>query len=284
MKKLLVIFHVFYHDHVDYYIDRLRNIDGCQWDLLVTCSTCSEETEAKLKAFVPDVRIIEVENVGYDVWPFIKAMKVVDLAEYDYIMKLHTKNTKVPRWKANGLKMRGAQWRDTLVDALLRTPEQFLRCMNIFDKQPDTGMICSYELLVRLTGRRIEDLSMLKAEADRIGVSTSGGRFCAGTMFIVKTACMQKIVQSDVNAESWPAYSPSHSKGTLAHVYERLLSLAVTDSGYRIRTLAARKRNVCPVFFHNLTGPLFKWIFTIDRYGEDGRKYLTILGIRIPLK
>lgn len=283
IERLLVVFHVFYHDQVDYYIDKLKNINGCQWDLVVTCSTCSEETERKLKAFAPDVRIIEVENVGYDVWPFIKALRSVDLADYGMLLKLHTKNVNVLRWKANGLKMRGSQWRDVLVDSMLRSPEQFRRCLELFRKHKDTGMVCSYELLVGFTQRRREDLFMLKDEAERLGISTRGRKFCAGTMFAVRPECMKKIVESYVGADSWPTYSPSHSKGTLAHVYERLLSLAVTDSGFKIRTLTAYKRNFTAVFMHNLFTPVLKSIFTIDRYGEDGRKYLTLLGMRFPL-
>lgn len=281
--RLLVVFHVFYHDQVDYFIDKLRNINACQWDLVVTCSTCSEETESKLKAFVPDVRIIQVENVGYDIWPFVKALRIVDLTGYSLVLKLHTKNVNVPRWKANGLKMRGAQWRNVLVDSLLRSPEQFRRCLELFCRHNDTGMVCSYELLVGLTQRRREDLFMLKDEAERLGIDVKGGRFCAGTMFVVRTECMKKIIEGPVDEESWPSYSPSHSKGTLAHVYERLLSLSVTDCGYKIRTLTAYKRHFAGVFIHNVFSPLLKALFTVDRYGEDGRKYLTVLGMRFPL-
>lgn len=283
MKKILVALHIYYHDHVEYYIDKLANINGCQWDLVVTYSEYSAATEEKLKAFRPDVRLVKTENAGYDLWPFIKALRLVDISSYDYILKLHTKNTDVFKWKANGLRMKGNKWRNTLVDALLKTPEQFRRCLDLFERHPDTGMVCSYELLVGLTQRRREDLSMLRDEAARIGIGSVSGKFCAGTMFLVKAECMKKIRDSYVDADSWPSYSRSHSKGTLAHVYERLLSFAVSDSGYRIRTLAAYRKNVPSVFIHNTFSPVLKSLFTIDRHGEDERKYLTILGIRIPL-
>ena len=283
-KRLLVALHVYYHEHIDYYIDKMRNISGCQWDLLVTLSSRCEESEARLKAFRPDLKIIDVENVGYDVWPFIKALRAVSLSDYDYILKLHTKNTNVLKWKANGLRMKGDQWRNTLVDSLLKSPEQFRRCLELFERRPDTGMVCSYELLVGLTQRRREDLSMMKEEAQRIGISSVTGKFCAGTLFMVRSSCMRKIADSDVDASSWSSDSRSHSMGTLAHVYERLLSFAVADSGMKIRTLPAYSRNVPSVFVHNVVSPFLKSLLTVDRYGEDGRKYLTLLGIRIPLK
>ena len=92
MSRLIVHFHIYYHDQVDYFINKMKNINGCDWDLLVTYSTASSKTEAMIKEFKPDAQFLKVENAGYDVWPFIKVLKVLDFTKYDYILKLHTKN------------------------------------------------------------------------------------------------------------------------------------------------------------------------------------------------
>lgn len=53
MKKLLVIFHIYYHEQIDYFIDKLCNINGIDWDLFITYTSESEETISKLRKLKP---------------------------------------------------------------------------------------------------------------------------------------------------------------------------------------------------------------------------------------
>ena len=62
-RKLLVIFHIYYHEHVDYYLDKIKNINGCEWDLLVTYVAYSSETEQKVRAIKPNASFFEVDNL-----------------------------------------------------------------------------------------------------------------------------------------------------------------------------------------------------------------------------
>ncbi|MBE6230942.1 MAG: hypothetical protein E7117_01085 [Bacteroidales bacterium] len=282
MKDLLVALHVYYHDQVDWFIDRLANIAGCQWDLVVTFSEDSHQSRRKFQAFKPDVKFMTVENVGYDVWPFIKVIKRVSLSDYAYVMKLHTKNVQPFKWKINGLRLKGERWRNILVDSLLRTPEQFSKCMDIFKEKPRTGLVCSYELCVGLSRRYPEDTYLLSEEAERIGIKSKTGRFCAGTMFIVRTECLDMIAGAHLDSSMWTSDSASHSGGTLAHVYERLFSLAVLDAGYEISTQVAYPVNYPAVFLNRNFSPVLKSVINVDRY-EDGKKYLTLLGGRFPI-
>lgn len=282
MKRLLVVLHVYYHEQVDWFIDRLSNIAGCEWDLIVTFSEDSLKSRRKFQSFKPDARFLVVENVGYDVWPFISVIRNIELSDYEYVMKLHTKNVQPFRWKINGLRLKGERWRNILVDSMLKTPEQFTRCMEIFRDQPQTGMVCSYELYVGLSRRYPEDTYLLAQEAERIGIGVKSGRFCAGTMFIVRTACLERIARAHLDATMWTSDSASHSGGTLAHVYERLFSLAVLDAGYEISTQVAYPVNYPAVFLNRNVSPVLKSVVNVDRY-EDGRKYLTLLGGRFPL-
>lgn len=233
MKRLLVIFHVYYQDQVDWFIDRMKNITGCRWDLVVTCSAYTDGLKDKLTAFRPDVRFVEVENVGYDVWPFIKVIKGMDLSGYDVILKLHTKRPLDRKESINHVDLSGYRWRNILVDSLLGSPKRFERCMSMF-QDASVGMVCSYELFMTLRNYLPEDTVMLKDEAERIGIARSGPGFCAGTMFMVRPAVLDRICRTDFPLEMWTPVSRSNSTGSLAHVYERLLCLAVGDAGFRI--------------------------------------------------
>lgn len=283
MGRLLVAFHVYYHDQVPWFIGKMRNINGCEWDLVVTFSEYDETTDRLLREFKPDVRMLHTENAGYDIWPFIQALRSTDLSAYDRVMKLHTKNIEDFRWKANGIRYRGTKWRDTLVDAMLSSADRFRRCYGSFDADPSVGMVCSHELMVDLSRRRPEDMSALTAEAKRIGMSVTKGRFCAGTMFMTRPSCLSRIIDSDLDQNSWGSDTASHRIGTMAHVYERILTISVYDAGYKVMTVASYPFNKVRVGVYRFINKIFKSILNVDRNGEDGRKYLTLLGISIPL-
>ena len=93
MSKLLVHLHLYYQDQTDYFIERLSNIT-VPFKLIVTLTEDNADVRRKLLSAVPDADILLVENCGYDVYPFFQAMKHIDLSSYDYILKIHTKNSR----------------------------------------------------------------------------------------------------------------------------------------------------------------------------------------------
>ncbi|MGN0189371.1 MAG: rhamnan synthesis F family protein [Candidatus Cryptobacteroides sp.] len=282
MKKLAVFFHVYYHNQVDYFIEKLGNINNCEWDLFVSYSTYSSTTEQKIRAFKPDAQFIPVENVGYDIWPFIKAIKSVDISQYDLVMKLHTKNKNVKVNKINGMRLSGYLWRNLLVDSMLRSRSQFRKCSRILEDER-VGMVCGYEVLKTVSGSLPEDSGKMKTEAMRIGFRTDHNKFCAGTMFIARSEALQAIAECDANLDTWDAVSQSHSCGSMAHIYERLLSFSTFEAGLDIKTVVTYPWEALIVYFHSAIGPAIKFLFSLEREGEDRDKYLTFIGVKVKL-
>lgn len=282
MSKLLTVLHVFYHEQVDYFIDKLSNINGIDWDLVVTYSSYSSETEAKLRDFKPDVKMVQVGNAGYDVWPFIQVIQTVDFSEYDYVLKLHTKGQSKQR--LNGVNFKEWLWRDLLVNAILRSRKRFSSCIDILEKQQDVGMICSYELFKDMDGVLPEESDMLQEEAERISMELSDGSFCAGTMFLARLDAFKKLKDIEFTDELWGNLNKSHGNGTLAHVYERVLCLMVADEGYKIEVKLGSKKAGSSVFFKKKVSPVFKYIFNLDRDPKSLDKYLTLLGFKFKLE
>ena len=97
-KTLLVHLHLFYKEQLDFMINKLKNISNCKWDLYVTMPVENNEIEEKLKKFKPNTKIIIVDNIGYDIWPFIQVVQSINLDNYDYILKIHTKNYQQQLW------------------------------------------------------------------------------------------------------------------------------------------------------------------------------------------
>lgn len=281
--RLLVHLHIYYKDQVPWFIGKLKSINGCKWDLLCTWNNPDPETEAKIRAFRPDARFLEVENVGYDIWPFIKALRAVNPDDYDLVLKLHTKGPSDETNRINGLDMKGYRWRNLLVDALLESPRQFRSALNIIRRDTKVGMVCNGLLIRHLSLGLVEDTSALKKELHRIGLHNEGDIFCAGTMFMARMYPYSFVRDGDLTAESFGGQSVSHSTGSLAHVYERILSMVITAEGFSIAPIimdkaAYRRHQIARAF-----SPVFKWVFSLERVAPRRDKILTIFGLKFNL-
>ena len=280
--KLLVHLHVYYHDQLDWFLEQLSHIDGCPWDLTVTWSGEHPQSEATVRAFRPNARILPVNNVGYDIWPFLYVLQNTDLTAYDAVLKLHTKNADARTNKINGLKLSGTQWRDCLVLPLLESPKQFRRVLRQMETHPRCGMVCSGFMIRQPSRYLAEDSVELEKEMRRIGLECSDRRFCAGAMFLARAVALlplQKIALSEADFEA----GSSHSVGTLAHTYERILSIVVSAGGYTL--VPADYRRISFAFWRigRGIGALLKNIFALNHSKIDGKKYLTLFGFTFPL-
>lgn len=280
MKTLLVHLHVYYYEQIDYFISKLKNINGCEWDLVVSCSNCADPRLEKIRQFRPDAAFVEVENVGYDVWPFIKVLKLPGTEEYRYILKLHTKNVSSYVNTVNGLKLSGERWRAILVDSLLGSPQRFADCLHRMESEPKAGFVYAYEL----KRTRSKGMSEIPVEARRIAVSDIDGEYASGTMFLARTEALKLIAEADISAEMFAKdKSKSHSRTSLAHVYEQLLCFAMQDAGYKALRVSASTVDSIKVCMHRMMSPVLKFIFSLEREGVNDSKVLTIFGIKIQI-
>ena len=284
MPRLLAYLHVYYHDQIPWFLEKLSHIEGCDWDLVVTWSEPRAESEALIRSFKADARFLQVENAGYDIWPFIKLLRSIDMDAYDFLLKLHTKNSSSKRSRINGLNLRGFRWRDLLVDALLGTPQQFRSVLDAMTADPLSGIACNAALVCKLTRGLPEDTDPLFEEMERIGLKTEDLRFAGGTMFLARTQPLKFIRDLDLTAESFSGAPVSHGYGSLAHIYERIISFAVTAQGYRIVPVESHPAVLRRVRIHAVTQPVISWLFALERRGPERHKYLVIFGIPIKLK
>lgn len=276
MKPLLVIFHLYYEDQLEYFISRMSNITCPEWDLLVTGEALSPRAKQMLGEFKSDFRFMEVESYGYDIWPFVKAVKAVNLDQYSLVMKIHTKNFR--QYRSD---LFGVDWREHLVGAMLRSRKRFDGVLACFDEHPEIGMACSAYYYKRLFAE--EDLALLDNELERVGLMTQERRFCVGTMFIVRASLLKWLQSADYCATMFPANSHTGDKATLAHVVERVLSLLVPAQGYETQLLYYNFATRISVFFRLHCKGFFSKVLSVERRGEKQCKYLTVFGLSIRL-
>ena len=225
-KKILVHLHLFYHNQIDYVISKLRNITNCKWDLYVTFCDENEKSFLKLKRFKPDVIFFKVKNLGYDVYPFIQVLRKVNLCDYDYVLKLHTKSPQ----KIFGF-FKSYRWRNNMFDGLLESKKQFLKALNVIEN-PKNGLLASHYRMLRFTGLVAEEGYMLNEMMKRLGLHYRGNIYVSGTMFLARAALYKDLANSDINDDDFAKISHTGSNSTNAHVLERVLSLIVYDKGY----------------------------------------------------
>ena len=69
----------------------------------------------------------------------------------------------------------------------------------------------------------------------------------------------------------------------MAHVYERILSMAPLAYSYKVKTLATNIFFSIYIPLSHVLQPFLTWLFSIDRAGKDKTKYLKVFGIRFKL-
>ena len=277
--KMLVHLHVFYHDQVPWFLSKLRNIQCVPWDLLVTWSVPDSATEALVRACKPDARFMQVENVGYDIWPFLKWVGSEPLDAYQIVLKLHTKHiTGRKTVHINHMHLKGSMWRDILVDDLIGTPDKVRALVSAFQARPEVGMACSGRLYSSMEFP--EDHALLEAEMKRLGLQTDERRFCVGSMLALRPVVLLVLGKEHFVASQFAQESATDSRGTLAHVYERILSLLAPAQGYQVHLLGIDADYLRLQWRKNHIQKVLYWIFRLDHEGPDRQKYLTLFGLK----
>lgn len=278
--KVLVHLHLYYLDQLDYMLKKLKNINSCDWDLFVTMTKQDEQAIQKLKSFKPDVHIIQVEDKGFDIWPFLQVLNLVDLENYDDILKIHTKKYR----KKKDFYGRGNAWRNYLIDALLGSRKQFQKNIHLMQMDKSVGLIGSRATLATMGCFEKDDSILFDRMCQNHGILISKGRFIAGTMFLVRAKCFQRIKDMNFKSEDFNHIQQTSGRTTTAHTLERLLSRIVEIEGYKITTVRSWKYSIiCTI------RRVLRTIFSISNLpreseNEPKTKVITILGLKFTRK
>ena len=132
-KTLAVHLHVYYAEQLSKILNHLKSLEDVDYDLFVTIVQKNEHLEAQIKQFNKAAQIYIVSNKGYDVGPFIDFLHKINLDNYDYILKIHTKGEKsLNITKINRNKFNSKLWKQILFDALLKNKETVRKNLKLF--------------------------------------------------------------------------------------------------------------------------------------------------------
>ncbi len=234
MKTLAVHLHLYYLEQLPDILKYLESLEAVDYDLFITMIQKNESAEKQIMQAHPTAQIKIVSNRGYDIGSFIDFLSSVDLNNYEYILKIHTKGEKSPnhtllnkRWLNNKL------WKEILFQCLLKSKTRLLSNLKILEKNKKIGMISS----VYCTTSEPRTYQALLPEINRvlqkIGFhSVQHLTFVAGTMFLTRAFLLKPLC-----SYSLADFKPTDAQlkeGTLAHTMERVFGALVEQQGYKV--------------------------------------------------
>lgn len=233
MKTLAVHLHLYYVEQIDEVLTKLANLQDVDYDLYVTMTKEDADVWSKIKRFNPQSQIWLVSNRGYDIGPFVEFLHRINLDDYKYILKVHTKSKYSKNYThLNNMRFDNALWGRVLWDALLATPKRVLHDLKLLE-DAQTGMLSSsycinkekrnYNKLLLQINQKLNDMNLDK---------TNEPEFVAGSMFYARADLLKPLLSLQLN--DFAITDGAIKEGTLAHVMERVMGAMIASQGYKI--------------------------------------------------
>ena len=232
MSRILVHVHVYYLNLWSELKQVLQNITE-PYDLIVTMTQDKTSDEKDVSELTPQARILRVENKGFDVWPFLKVLKSVDLSRYQYVIKLHTKRDLPTGTIRNGFDVSGNKWRRYLY-AFLQSRETFEKSLQAFERDRRLGMIADYRLIVRNDRSNPEAVRKARELLTALGYSTKTFSYVMGTMFMARAEVFSKLQDINITADQFET-SEHGSDDVLPYAFERLFGFLIEAQKFRLK-------------------------------------------------
>ena len=227
--KLAVILHLYYEDQLPEIARHLQNLNtaGLDYDLYVT----SPHTTPLI---ITNAMYTPTENRGYDIGPFIDALHHINLNNYDYILKLHTKGKTSPNYTLlNNRRLNNALWGKILWNALLGSAKQIRRNIAVMEQNPQIGMLTARYCLTGEPKFYQKHLPQINRELQKLGFSPMQNfAFPAGSIFLARTEVLKPFLTYTIN--DFTLTNGKIKEGTLAHIVERLFGAVTITQGYNL--------------------------------------------------
>lgn len=276
MKPILVHLHIYYPHLYKELREYVSNISPHKFDLFVTMVEEHSDIISDIKATFSNAKIEIVENRGYDVGPFIRVLNQVNLDDYSYVVKLHTKRDMAKGSLLHYFDVSGSKWRNYALD-FISTANKFKYCIQEFEKNNNLGMVSNYHLIFN---KELYDKNAKKEVIqllNKLGYQDTAYGFVAGTMFVVRAKLLNPLLRLQLNIKDFDIPDKKHSS-TLAHTIERLLGCLVLIEKQKILDVLTPKQYLIPI-----QKLLLRLKFFAFRKKISSRGILTIKICKIPV-
>lgn len=238
--ELAVVVHLYHVDLADEINRYLENIVA-PVDVFVSVKNVGDYFEAK-RAFEAPGRMVFPyvhENIGRDVGPFMTLLNSGLLSRYLCVCKVHSKKSVYSA--------KGQAWRNGLFDSLLGSSYCVLKIADVFRKNPECGIIGPEDAFITHARFWGGNEIRLRALAARLGMTDQNVflGFFAGTMFWFRPAALEGLRALSIQISEFESEAGQRD-ATLAHVIERVFTLAARHHGYYSASTADPDRAIDP--------------------------------------
>lgn len=279
MKPILVHIHI-------YYADMWKELKACannitaSYNLYITMPDENKILRPDILQFKPDAHILIVENRGFDVGPFLHVLNKVNLDDYDYIIKLHTKRD----WPLNTYlgkhNVSGRLWRKYCLSFLEQT--NFEKCIAAFQARPQLGMVSNFRLILKKELYDIAAVDESRLLLKKAALPITPLTYIGGTMFMCRAGLLKAVQRLNITMDDFNGSDRSQHT-SLAHTMERFLGWVINAQGYAIAdpftARPERLKALAAYFLRRLRLFFFK-----VKVGQDGRLSIKICKIPIRIK
>lgn len=220
-KKILIHIHVYYPDLFQQLADIVEGI-VLPKKIVITYIDKNINQELFKKRFpCADIRL--VENVGYDIKPFIDVMNSENLDEYSYVLKLHTKRDydgDLSNYHLdNGVCVGGTKWRDYLLEPFSK--KNWNKTLQTLNKH-NVGAVGNINCLMSETKDHPYYKEPVQNFTKQFGLKYKPYAFFAGTMFLAH-AKLLKILRNLPKNIFWNKSDGNKDWHDDVFVFERVL-------------------------------------------------------------
>lgn len=220
--RILVMLHFFYPDLWPLVRTYLENLTPYGWDLVVTYpeGLVPETALDPVRAFKPSARLMPCRNAGFDVGPFVEALKDVELGDYDIVIKAQTKGCGRMERFVYGQLFRGADWFHNLFDGILgaRTAHEAVSAL----MAGDCALVAAANLIVRDPKHKRNFVRNFCAA--RGWPFVEDYRYVAGTCFAVRSEVLRPLKELGLSLSDFE--DTVRGRFSLAHAVERWMCFA----------------------------------------------------------
>ncbi len=239
-KNICVCLHLYYVEMFSEISAYLDNFGDIEFDLYITMPLENKPFAPTIRKKYPAATIIYTDNIGFDIYPFLRFLQEVDLDYYDVIFKLHSKKDIPIAFDRNGVDLSGTKWRDYMLQALMGSHARIQQILCIFSRQQHVGMICAQEVLLRGYVSLKQDIDLQKVQSVllELGLMPREWEFVAGSVFAIRPQLLKRLKKRAFQAEDFPPYYPRDWNG-LPYCLERVFGCMVSAQGLTIAGVPA---------------------------------------------
>lgn len=229
--RFAIHLHLYYRELWPEIAACIRNFKPYDYDLFITTPHADDVLRETVLSEFPSAEYHILENRGYDIGPFCEILNRLNIEEYDFIVKLHTKRDFTGFVNLHHFK--SSEWRHRLLH-FCSSSVNLERTLNAFATNPKIGMI-SHGSLITGPGDFLEE-DGVRAEACNIlssfGLVPRRKEFVAGSCFIARAELLRPL-KGKFSLSSFNL-STDH-RASKAHILERLFGYMISSQGFVIR-------------------------------------------------